>query len=175
MTYLDQNVAGKGVRFGLFSSVFINQASGTTNAGNLHVLAEAITEGPGGLTANSGAELGTLANTVGPPASSGVTGATPSGSLYTFVLVTEAVAQGAPYRGVIEGYYVDATVASGTLVTRSALFPNGTSRNLITPGATLGIPCIARYLGPGATASADNHKVHFRGFPGGFGIGAGAT
>lgn len=171
MTYLDQNVAGKGVRYALVAGVFIARAA--TAVGDIVQVAEAGTTDDAAVSGGvNGSDTGTLANTIAVSANTG-TGA----HLSLCVLAAEAAsAAGQAYRGYVEGYYVDAKVTTaGAAAVRIPLYPT-TAGVLNATAAGIGSPMCGRLLAAvGGAQTATLTKVHFRGAPGGFAIGAGAT
>lgn len=172
---------GKGLKFPGVSSVFISRVVATV-VGGIYMLAEDETDDSAAVTVeNSGADNGTLANTVGMSAA-GVAGITNAAGTEACVaiLATEAVAIGAMYIGLIEGYFVDVLViTAGANTVRSGLFLTATANAGLDAARTgLGQFAHGRLLRDVAGAQASPgvmSKVHFCGYPGGFGNGPGAT
>lgn len=177
MTYLVQNVVGKGVHFANVSSVFNAQLA--TVVGGVYLLAEDVdTPDVATITTpNSGSETGSLANTLAIAAAidGGVSESPPV--LPTYVVAAEVAAVGAPFRGYIEAYYIDMLVANAStaLAARRPLYPT-TSENFSQSAPAIGSPIHGRLLrsmaSDGGTPALA--KGHFIGKAGGFGIGPGA-
>jgi len=170
MTYLNQNVAGKGLKFGTVSSIYTARQS--VSVGDIAMVTEGGTadnsDVKGGINGN---DDGTLANTVavGVNAANGAV-------LGWFVIATEAAGVGQTFRGISEGYNVQAkvTTVTATLPVRTKL--HATTGNLLHETApNISSPICGRLLlALTATRAAVLTPVHFRGCPGGFAIGAGA-
>ena len=167
---------GRGMRPPKLGSVWIARLA--TQIGGVYMLAEeAVTDDAAVTQENSGADNGTLANTVGisAGATTGLTATGGTGNLALFVLAEEAAAIGQPYMGMVEGYYVDATVTVGAAqVARLPLYAT-TGEVLSATLGGIGAPAIGRLLQPISGASTALRKVHFCGLPGGFGVGPGTT
>lgn len=165
---------GRGYKPNKLGSVWIARIA--TTVGGTYMVAEDIDlpDDAAVTVENSGADNGTLANLVGIPAGAanglliGV-----GGQLAMFVLAEEVAASGGPVMGMVEGYYVDATcvIATTTKNARTALFPT-TSENVSDTPPAVGSPAIARLAEQSVVGTA-LRKVHFCGFPGGFGVGPG--
>lgn len=164
--------SGRGVQFPFNKSSVFRARGGAVTAGLVYMLAEGLTTDDADVTlpANQG-DNGSLANTIPIPATGWHTGASGWG---TFVLALESAADDGLYRGVIEGYYVDATVvAAGAMVIRAPLFLNASEQLTDTQAATEERqPIHARVLEVVAGAGTATRKVHFNGTPGGFGVRA---
>jgi len=168
---------GRGPRFPRLASVFI--ARSTVLAGGVYIMCEnngASPDSAAVTVSNSNADNGTLANAiaVGTNAAAGmVTATSGGGELAVLILATEAAATGAPFIGLLEGYYVDALVTTaGSGVPRKPLYPR-TTGVLQDVGSNVGSPAHGRLLQDVGTITATLTKVHFCGLPGGFSVGPG--
>ena len=170
MTYLDQNVTGKGLKFSTIASVFIARVA--VAVGDIAMVTEAGATDNSNITGGiNGSDTGTLANTVAVGTNAGL-----GTVLGWFVLATEAAAIGQPFRGISEGYNVQAkvTVAGASLAVRGRLYAT-TSNELSDTAPGIQSPISGRLLAAATTQSGVLTPVHFRGCPGGFAVGAGAT
>lgn len=180
VTLLVENIAGRGVRFATQSFIFI--ARDGTVEGGISMLAENLADDAAVLTMNSGADDGTLANTVDVTAgvAAGIDGTAPD-SLGCIVLASEPALVDGVFRGYVEGYDVNALVEKSSGVAamdaREGLFMNtATVPHLDNLGQGIGAPCVGRVVrrvpvGAGPIMS----RIHFCGLPGGFGVGSGLS
>lgn len=172
---------GKGINFATIGSVY-KARGGAVTLGECYMVAEDI-DAPDDAAVtveNSGADNGTLANTV--PVSTAVADglkAAVGDLLGVIVLAEESAVEGGVYRALIEGYYVDAKVTTASArAPRLALFLNSSTSTSVledTLGTNRGAPVFGRLLEQVAGSQTGVlTKVHFCGVPGGFGVGAGA-
>lgn len=170
MTYLDQNVTGKGLKFSAIGSVFTARVA--VAVGDIAMVTEGATVDDAAVSGGiNGSDTGTLANTVAVGTNAGL-----GTVLGWFVLATEAAAVGQPFRGLSEGYNVLAKVTTaGALAARGRLY--ATTANVLNDSAPgIQSPVSGRLLSAiGGAQTATLTAVHFRGCPGGFAVGAGTT
>lgn len=174
---LTGNILGKGIRFPGIDSIFIARG-GAVAIGDIRILAEDGTGDAAEVTGagNTNSDVGTLANTIPPSATSELGLAGGAGvEAAVFLLALEAAADDGIYRAAVEAYFVDAKVTTAAARNvRTALFSVSGVANDTRSG--IGSCAIARLVvDVGSAITATLTKVHFCGFPGGFGNGPGAT
>lgn len=168
-------VTGRGIGFPYNKSSVFRARAGAVVAGKVYMLAEAVDsndlDAPEVTAANSQADNGSLANVVPIPAAGAHDMTT---DLATFVLALESAGDDGLFRGLVEGYYVDASVTVETQPRpeRTPLFLTVTEELTTLQPAGARVPIHGRLLERATANTTASRKVHFNGTPGGFGTAA---